>query len=231
MVSRPPAIGVISGLPRESDCFDAIPAPERDFQTCAGVGPRRAAEGARAFVEAGAKALMSFGVAGGLVPEARAGTLVLATVVVSDDGNFPATAAWTAAIRDGLGDVIPVLEAPLAGTDRMIPSSSAKHELHHDTGAVACDMESHAVARVARDAGVPFVAIRTISDPLYRQVPQWVLKSLTPEGDVRGGKLLANLALRPWMLPNLIGLSRDAGKAFDGLRGVASLLGGGLRLP
>ena len=222
---------MISGLPRESACFRSIPVPERDFATFAGVGPRRAAEGARAFVARGVQALMSFGVAGGLSPDARAGTMVLATSVVVDDEHYSASSEWSAAIRKVVSEIQPIIEAPLAGADRMIPSPEAKKDLHRETGAVACDMESHAVARVAREADIPFIVIRTISDPVDRHVPKWVLKSLTPEGDVRVAKLLANISIRPWAVPNLVGLSRDSGKAFDGLRRVAGLLGGGLGFP
>jgi len=46
-------IGVVSGLLRESACFDSIPRAQRDFETFAGVGPERAAHGAEALIDAG----------------------------------------------------------------------------------------------------------------------------------------------------------------------------------
>lgn len=221
---------MVSGLPRETRCLPDIPDDERHFQTFAGVGPARAEAGARALIENGARALMSFGVAGGLSQAAPAGMVVLATSVADGDARHETTAAWRAEIRQRIGDTHPVVEAPLAGSDHMVPSPEAKRQLHSDTSAIACDMESHAVARVAGAYNVPFVVVRAISDPHDRVVPTWVLGCLTPDGGVRTGALIWQAARRPWSWGNVIGLAGDSGKAFDGLRRVALRLGPGLGL-
>ncbi|MDD9878101.1 MAG: nucleoside phosphorylase [Magnetovibrio sp.] len=217
--------GVVSGLPRETECFAAIPEVERDFATFAGIGPERAAEGARELVARGAEALMSFGVAGGLADPAHAGTIVLADRVIDGDTAFETAGDWRRLIRDRIGDAFAVVDAPLAGTARMVPTPAAKARMHEETGAVACDMESHAVARVAAEAGVPFCVVRAISDPAHRHVPKWVLGCITPRGDVRTGKLAGRAAVRPWAWLNLVGLARDSGRAFDALRHAAAVLG------
>lgn len=221
-------VGVVSGLPRETDCFHVIPEADRRFKTFAGIGPARAADGARALVENGAQALMSFGVAGGLSTEAPAGMVVLATNVVADDINYEASKSWRQEIRTQIGSSVPVTEAAIAGSDRMVGSPEGKRAMYRDTGAIACDMESHAVAKIAAELNIPFCVVRAISDPEDRVVPKWVLRCLTPAGDVRVGALVWQAARRPFAWRNVIGLAGDSRKAFDGLRGVAGRLGPGL---
>ena len=218
-------VGVVSGLPRETDCFQAIPEAERHFKTFAGVGPARAEEGARALIEHGAQGLMSFGVAGGLSADAPAGMVVLATKVVAGDTSFEASEPWRREIYALIGSSVPVAEAAIAGSDRMVGTPDDKRALHKGSGAIACDMESHAVARVAAELNVPFCVVRAISDPDDRVVPKWVLKCLTRSGDVRIGALAWQAARRPQAWGNLIRLAGDSRKAFDGLRGVAGGLG------
>ncbi|MDP6897171.1 MAG: hypothetical protein QF510_09335 [Rhodospirillales bacterium] len=222
-------IGVVSGLPRESACFDAIPRAQRNFETFAGIGPERAANGAEALIGAGARGLLSFGVAGGLAMTAPAGAVVLAEAVVDGDRRYPTDATWRDQICASISGACEVIFGTLAGTDRMISTPDGKQGLHRHSAAVACDMESHAVARVAARHGIPFVVIRAISDPHDRFVPSWVLRCLTPKGDVHMGVLLWQAARRPRSWANLAGLNRDSKSAFASLRGVALRLGPGLR--
>ena len=57
-----------------------------------------------------------------------------------------------------------------------------KRALLEAIGALAVDMESHAVAAVATAAGIPFLVIRAIADPADRVVPQAALEALRPDG-------------------------------------------------
>ncbi len=218
------SVGVISGLRRELDCLGAV----GDLLTYSGVGPEKAAEGARQLAAEGARALVSFGVAGGLAPDVAAGSLVLATAVIDGGATIATDADWRDDLKAHLAVDLPVALGPLVGVDRMVPSAEAKRRLHADTGALACDMESHAVARVARELGLPFMVIRAISDPVWQGVPKWVLKCLTPDGGVNGKALAWALAKRPWALPTLLRLGGDSKRAFGALRGVARLTGPGL---
>ncbi len=222
--------GVVSGLRRETRCFQSIPAAKREFETFAGVGPDKAALGARDLVAKGARGLMSFGVAGGLSVTAKAGTVVLASTVIAGTDEYATSEEWRGRVQALIGGDFPTIQAPLAGSDRMVPTPHDKQQLHEETGATACDMESHAVARVAQEMNVPFVVVRAISDPAERAVPTWVLRCMTPEGDVRTGALLWQAARRPGTWGNLVGLAGESRKAFASLRGVARRLGPGLGL-
>lgn len=225
-------VGVVSGLRRETDCLITENSSLSPNLLCfAGVGVERAEAGARQLLDQGARALISFGVAGGTAPQATAGAVLLADKVIDGDICFATDANW----REKLGELLagggPVIEGPIAGVDKMISSAEAKRQIYTASGALACDMESHAVARVAGESGVPFMVVRAISDPDHREVPKWILRCLTPDGGIRYGRLLAALARRPWNLPTLMALGGDSKKAFAGLRRVARLAGPGLGFP
>jgi adenosylhomocysteine nucleosidase len=65
-----------------------------------GIGQKAAAAAAAVLVDTGVSALMTFGMAGGLDPQLRAGALVLPTEILALDGAHRiryATAPWLAA--------------------------------------------------------------------------------------------------------------------------------------
>ena len=223
-------VGVVSGLLRETECLTPDGKPHPDLMTFAGVGPERAAQGARDLLAAGARGLISFGVAGSMAPGAPAGALVLADAVLHEAERFETDVEWRSRIVEKLGDGVPVVRGSVIGVDGMVATAEAKAALAQTSGAMACDMESHAVAAVAAEAGVPFIVLRAISDPHTHDVPVWVLRCLTPKGGVRTGRLLGQLARRPWAVPELMMLARDSKRAFGTLRRVAHLTGPGFAL-
>ena len=139
----------MTGLVAEAAHLERIPCST----FCSGGCPGRAAEGARQMVDSGATGLVSFGVGGGLDPSLPPGFLVAATMVITPEGEKIGTdTAW----RNHIVEITPgpLTIAEIAGSDHAITSPQAKSELFAATGAVAVDMESHAVARVALEAGL-----------------------------------------------------------------------------
>ena len=62
-----------------------------------GMGPAAAAAGARRLCQAGAQGLLSWGMAGGLDPALRPGTLLLPVAVLTTEGSeFATTPQWRA---------------------------------------------------------------------------------------------------------------------------------------
>jgi len=99
--------------------------------------------------------LIAAGFAGALTPDLRAGDVVIDTEV----------AAWRAAAeRSGaaLGRI--------ATVDRIIRTGAERRALAASTGALAVDMESDAVAEVARRHALPFAAVRSITDTPERDL-------------------------------------------------------------
>ena len=111
----------------------------------------------------------------------------------------------------------------LLDSARVVASISEKRNLYEASGAVAVDMESYAVAGVAAEAGVPFVAVRAIADPAGRPLPRSVIGSIGPDGRPRVGRVMLHVCVRPWEAPALLQLRRDTDAALASLR---RLIGG-----
>jgi hypothetical protein len=96
--------------------------------------------------------LVSFGFAGGLVPDLERGALLTATRIVSETGEK----LWE-------GEAIEVdgaRQAVICSTDRVIDDPEERRQLADRTGAVAVDMESGKLAAAGRLAGT----VRAVSD-------------------------------------------------------------------
>jgi adenosylhomocysteine nucleosidase len=200
---------------------------------CAAADAERARAAAERLLSNGAAALISFGIAGGLDPRLMPGDLVLAETVRLPNGRAVATAAawrgeWeTRANTAGLRSVGGIL----AGSPRVVGPVADKRRLHETAGAVAVDMESHAVGQVAEAAGVPFLVIRAVADPAGRPLPSAVIGSIGPDGLPRPAYAAARLALRPWQMFAVLRLRQDTEAALSALGGLARLLGPDLLVP
>ena len=219
-------LGVITGLVSEARCFD-----DSVRVRCRGMGPNAASEAARSLVDEGCPALLSFGIAGGLDAALPAGTVVVAEAVIDTDGkSYPTAAEWRAGLVQLLEGNIPVASGVLAGSDRVVPTPAGKRRLAAATGAVAVDMESHAVARVAAERRVPLLVVRAISDPLEGTIPRSAMLGVDAYGRRRPMRVAAALLRRPGDLPALLCLRRDSARAMEALGRVAVLAGPGFGL-
>jgi hypothetical protein len=96
--------------------------------------------------------LVSFGFAGGLVPDLERGALLTATLIVSDTGEK----LWE-------GEPIEVdgaRPAVICSTDRVIDTPEERLRVAERTGAIAVEMESGKLAATGRLAGT----VRAVSD-------------------------------------------------------------------
>ena len=218
-------IGVVSGFSRETKCLIADGVTDPGILSFSGVGPERSEYGSRELVNKGAEALVSFGIAGGLAPELQAGALVLASKVIDGEKTFDTSDEWRNSLKRALPVGFNIVEGPIVGCDTMVLSQFEKNKLHNNTGAVACDMETHALARVAVEKNLPFIVVRAISDPVWQDLPNWVLSCLTSKGEFDYFCIALALARRPWKLPNLISLASNSKRAFNSLHRTASVAG------
>jgi nucleoside phosphorylase len=100
--------------------------------------------------------LVSFGFAGGLVPDLERGALLTASAIVSDTGER----LWE-------GEPLAVdgaKPAVICSTDRVIDSPEERLRLAQRSGAVAVEMESGKLAATGRLAGT----VRAVSDSPHR---------------------------------------------------------------
>jgi hopanoid-associated phosphorylase len=138
--------------------------------------------------------LVSFGVAGGLDPALRPGDRIVATAVLSEEGLLATDPQWSRyAARMLPGSV----EGAVLGVTDPLPDPSLKALAYRRTGAVAVDMESHIVARIAVANHVPLLAIRVVTDPAQRVVPRSALAALRPDGSISILRMLRSLIAAP----------------------------------
>jgi adenosylhomocysteine nucleosidase len=154
----------------------------------------------------GVQALISFGLAGGLDPALRPGTVIIPSTVLSAGDRFQADA--TLARR--FGGLTP--HTLLAGSAVAVDTVS-KRQLHTTTHADAIDLESGAVARIAVTRGLPFLVVRAICDPADRTLPPAALAALDPQGGIVFAGVLRSILARPGQIPALLALARDAATA------------------
>jgi adenosylhomocysteine nucleosidase len=194
---------------------------------CSGADAARAREVARRLVAEGCAALVSAGTAGGLDDALAPGTLVAASSVVAPGGGrFATDERWRVALIERLtAGGVTVRMALIAGCDLAVRDVAEKRRLRQATDAVCCDMESHAVAAVAAESGVPFIAVRAIADPATRALPRAALAASGPDGELRPGALIAALVARPGEIGDMIGLALASRRALGSLRRVAALGG------
>jgi hypothetical protein len=105
----------------------------------------------------------------------------------------------------------------IVGSDRMVVDAPAKAALHQATGALCVDMESHIAAEVAAAHGLPFVALRFISDDASRALPKAAQAGMKPDGGMDILAVLKSLAVDPRQLPALIRTGLEAEMAFRAL--------------
>ena len=215
-------LGIVVASPAAARCFARLPAGVAPLIVTSHGDPARARTGAQQLAASGARALISFGPAVGLAPVLRPGDLVIAECVVLPSGETVATdRAWRIHLARSLSALNPNLKvARLAGRDQLATSADEKRAVFQATFAAALDSESHAVAEVAKAAGLPFLALRAVADPAEQSRP-WAAYRAT-RGDTYAASLLAGLG-RPWELPAVWRFARNGRAALATLRQVAAL--------
>ena len=88
-------------------------------------------------------------------------------------------------------------------------------------------MESHIAAAYAAEAGLPFAALRVISDPASRALPALAMAAIKPNGDIDLRKVLRGVARNPTTLRALVSTGIDFNRALRSLRGCRGFLLGG----
>ncbi len=148
-----------------------------------GMGPEKSAASARALIQRGVSSLLCVGAAGALDDNLEVGDLVVAEWVFSAGGSqapTPCDRDWVERakglaaekeFRMSAGGLVSVEEPLLTPEDKARLRSVTVRPVgvRPDAGALAVDMESAAAADQA--SGVPFLAIRVITDDSRTALP------------------------------------------------------------
>ena len=221
-------IAIVTAMEREAGPVRRVlhePVCERSasLHVC-GVGREAASQWAARLTSDRPSLLLSLGFAGATRPELAAGDLVLSHTLEAPGGResyaadpallrMAEAACRQAAVRHWVGDNLTV--------SRFVGRAEEKSNLGSTTSAWAINMEDYWLAAGAQAAGIPFLAARAIVDRADQSLPPF-LASLPLER--RGGmRQLARAApavgRRPWLLPALLVVARQATLAQRNLAG------------
>ncbi|MEI6335190.1 MAG: phosphorylase [Methylococcaceae bacterium] len=226
--------GLVVALPEELTTLtskkiekgDCLFITDRLLVAYSGAGPINAKAAAELLVAKGATRLISWGCAGALGAALKPGDLILADRLIDAENNEMAiNADWHSDANHLLAKFAVVTRGCLAESVSIVSTSTDKKQLHSLTGAVALDMESIAVAKVAKQYTLPFLVIRAIVDPVEMNLPLAINHSLNDQGEIELKKLLLFLFLHPGELPGLIKLGLNFNAAKKTLKLVAKQLG------
>jgi nucleoside phosphorylase len=170
----------------------------------AGVGPTHAAGVAeRALAALAPDHLVVVGVAGGLAPDLGVGDLVV-PAVVRDLDHGTAHRAHRFGDLDPAGELI--TSGVLHGWDVLEAEARA--------GVLAVDMETSAIAAACERAGVPWTAIRGLSDVVRDgTVDASTLELVREDGATSLAGVARHLARHPGRVGRLAAMGRDSARA------------------
>lgn len=221
-------LGIVTALEMERRWIGST--DDSVFIDVGGIGRSRAEAAAARLLNRGASALVSFGIAGGLDPSLEPGTVVVPEVVIEASGDRKQTdAGWRHRLLTRISRGVSTSSGPILHAEEVVTTPAHKRELHDRWDAVAVDMESVGVARVAEDAGVPWLVVRAVGDAADHELPRPVTRVSDAGGRLRIAAILG-LALQPGLWPALITLGRANAAAGRSMRRVWTAAGPDLAL-
>ncbi len=172
----------------------------------------------------GARRILSIGICGALSPALRVGDAIIASEIVDSSDSYPTHGPWSRELASRLPHAV---LAPLAGSDEIAADRETKERLRASTRASAVDMESHIAARIAQKRGVPFAALRIVSDAAHRTLPSAARVAMRPTGGIDLAAVIRAVRLAPRQLPALVRTAWEAEIAFAALFRCRCALDGG----
>ena len=146
--------------------------------------------------------LIATGLCGGLKPKWQLGsTLVAAEVIDGGTGRRFRT-------EQGEGVVVSSREIAGAAEKRRLAALYAEADV--------VDMEGAAVAEIAAERRLPFLAVKAVSDNLEFDLPP-LNQFVSPEGEFQMGRFIAWAAVRPQWWPKIAHLKRISDQAASSL--------------
>ncbi|MEI6083227.1 MAG: 5'-methylthioadenosine/S-adenosylhomocysteine nucleosidase [Verrucomicrobiota bacterium] len=167
--------------------------------------------------------IISAGFGGGLQDHLNDGDIVIGTDVLdlcADDGKdvrWRSTQPLSqhAELETDRPD-LRIVHGKILTADEMVLKAATKARIGQATGAYAVDMETSAVAAVAKAHETDFLAVRCISDNAHESLPE-EFNDFFVVGQLQPGRIIAACARRPRLVLDLARLGYRAKKAGQNL--------------
>ena len=161
--------------------------------------------------------VVSTGFAGGLHEELRRGHFLMADSIAHEASDQTLSVGLTMD-KGSLAASPGVHAGRLLTVDRLVRSPQEKRTLGEQHGALACDMESFAIAQACVDRKVKFLSVRIISDEVDEALPPELARLLDQKTTAAQlGAAAAALWNRPSSAKDMWKLKEDALAAGDRL--------------
>jgi len=150
-----------------------------------GAGPKQSLSAARACD--GSTAIINTGFCGALDSDLNIGDVIVADKVFFSSQMFDCRSVITSAnFRQGA----------IYSSARIAATAKEKEQLHR-TGAIAVEMEAGGIASYAKEQGIPFFCVRTVSDLADESFSNDFNAAIGTDGRYRIGRLIASAMLQP----------------------------------
>ena len=167
--------------------------------------------------------VLSVGVCGALDPKLRAGDLVLCQTVQAASSGDP----HVAPVHSDEGVLSQALAAAEAGgvrvrvgqsltVDRVVGEPAEKKGLWQSRGLDVVEMESYCLGTVARERGLPFLAVRVVLDEQGDTLPA-LPGVVQPDGSTRLWRVLPYALKHPGQVPRILSMAVSERRALGNL--------------
>jgi adenosylhomocysteine nucleosidase len=149
----------------------------------AGMGAGKATRATQALIDAHTPPwVLSCGYSGALRDGIGVGDIVIANSIVDAHGN-----SIDVDVNMSTEGTKRLYVGRFVNADEIIRHVAVKKQLAEQYDAIAVDLESLAVGKVCQEAGIPFMAVRVISDDTSADLPAEIVSILNDSGSYRVG--------------------------------------------
>ncbi|MCE9630115.1 MAG: hypothetical protein K8S94_05260 [Planctomycetia bacterium] len=204
--------GVVFAVPIEADAFERLVTDRVEIRAAtgrfhqgtvtgrrvawcvAGVGADAAAAATRLLVDGHRpRLLISAGFAGGLDPALPRGSVVRPGASLTEMDRPPIPLAQIGIVAESRTAAVSIVTV-----SNVAATAAAKRLLATRFGAQLVDMETYAVASVARSAGIDCASVRVVSDDASQELPREVATLAAPQSSLRRlGAAVGAIGRRP----------------------------------
>ena len=180
-----------------------------------GSGMIHALAATRYLISRGVSSVMVLGLAGGLQPLLKPGSMILVDSVLEENGRHTNPSWKTDLLSVRYAEAVLMnrglscLRGAVVTSPEPVMSAVKKKDLFAKTQALAVDMESAAVARAAAEAGLPLFIFRTVSDGASTSIPGDISDCFHENGTFDLSGLLRRIVQNPFLLGKICSMARD----------------------
>ncbi len=223
-------LGIIAAIPAEAKCLQSkkikfsepFEIEKNIFLCVSGVGYQSSLHATKKLIELNVDGLISWGIAGGICKSIHSGDLILAKAVTNQEKSYKTSNKWCRKIENYFhNSLCKILSGDIVSTKKICATSIEKTKLFKETGALAIDMESFAMAEIAETNNLDFIIIRAIADDANLNLPEAVIENIDNFGRLKIVKFIISCLLRPTQINKIILLAKNYRKALKSLKNIS----------